>query len=58
MKKDQTYLVIDRIVCDFSEESNLGRFADSVDMAFDEGNGYCVLLNPDSNELKNLLKKV
>ena len=56
-KKDQTYLVIDRIVCDFSEESNLGRFADSVDMAFDEGNGYCVLLNPDSNELKTFSKK-
>jgi excinuclease ABC subunit A len=56
-KKDQPYLVIDRIVCDFSEESNLGRFADSVDMAFDEGDGYCVLLNPDSNELKTFSKK-
>lgn len=56
-KKDQTYLVIDRIVCDFSEESNLGRFADSIDMAFDEGNGYCVLLNPDSNALKTFSKK-
>ena len=56
-KKDQTYLVIDRIVCDFSEESNLGRFADSIDMAFDQGNGYCVLLNPDSNELKTFSKK-
>lgn len=56
-KKDQTYLVVDRIVCDFSEESNLGRFADSIDMAFDEGNGYCAILNPDSNKLKTFSKK-
>tara|TARA_B100001287_G_scaffold274918_1_gene281295 strand:- start:1386 stop:4145 length:2760 start_codon:yes stop_codon:yes gene_type:complete len=56
-KKDQPYLVIDRIVCDFSEESNLGRFADSIDMAFNEGNGYCIVLNPDSQELKTFSKK-
>ena len=57
-KKNETpYLVIDRIVCDFSEESNLGRFADSIDMAFEEGDSYCVLLNPDSNELKTFSKK-
>ena len=54
---EHPYLVIDRIVCDFSEESNLGRFADSIDMAFAEGNGYCILLNPDSNELKTFSKK-
>jgi len=56
-KNESPYLVIDRIVCDFSEESNLGRFADSIDMAFNEGDGYCVLLNPDSNELKTFSKK-
>ena len=56
-QKDQPYLVIDRIVCDFSEESNLGRFADSIDMAFNEGNGYCVLLNPESNALTTFSKK-
>ena len=56
-KNNQCYLVVDRIVCDFSEESNLGRFADSIDMAFDEGDGYCLLLNPDSNELKTFSKK-
>ena len=56
-KNESPYLVVDRIVCDFSEESNLGRFADSIDMAFNEGDGYCVLLNPDSNELKTFSKK-
>lgn len=56
-KNSKPYLVIDRIVCDFSEESNLGRFADSIDMAFDEGNGYCVLLNADSKELTSFSKK-
>lgn len=56
-QKDQPYLVIDRIVCDFSEESNIGRFADSIDMAFNEGNGYCVLLNPESNALTTFSKK-
>ena len=56
-KNNDCYLVVDRIVCDFSEESNLGRFADSIDMAFNEGDGYCLLLNPDSNELKTFSKK-
>ena len=56
-KKDQPYLVIDRIVCDFTEESNLGRFADSIDMSFDEGDGYCMLLDPSSNALTTFSKR-
>ena len=56
-KNDVPYLVIDRIVCDFSEESNLGRFADSIDMAFDEGDGFCVLLDPISNVITSFSKR-
>ena len=56
-KKDKPYLVIDRIVCNFKEESNLGRFADSIDMAFDEGDGFCMLLDPDSLEIKSFSKR-
>ena len=57
MKKDQPHLVIDRIVCDFTEESNLGRCADSIDMSFDEGDGYCVVLNPTSNQITTFSKR-
>ena len=57
VKKDQPHLVIDRIVCDFTEESNLGRCADSIDMSFDEGDGYCVVLNPTSNQITTFSKR-
>ena len=56
-KNDVPYLVVDRIVCDFSEESNLGRFADSIDMAFDEGDGFCLLVDPTSHQLKTFSKR-
>ena len=56
-KNDAPYLVIDRIVCDFSEESNLGRFADSIDMAFDEGDGFCIILDPITNETTSFSKR-
>lgn len=56
-KNDVPYLVIDRIVCDFSEESNLGRFADSIDMAFDEGDGFCIILDPITNETTSFSKR-
>ncbi|MCM1034036.1 MAG: excinuclease ABC subunit UvrA [Paludibacter sp.] len=40
---DELYLLIDRIVAD-GEQSTANRFADSVQTAFFEGQGYCTLL--------------
>lgn len=36
-----TYLVIDRILVDFETEGNEARYADSIQLAFTEGNGSC-----------------
>ena len=38
---ENTYLVIDRISIDFENEDNQIRFADSIQIAFAEGNGEC-----------------
>ena len=54
--KDQIHLVIDRIKTDFSEESNEGRITDSIELAFNEGNGICSILNPDQSVL-NIFNK-
>ncbi len=43
------YLMIDRLKTS-SEEEELQRLADSVDLAFYEGAGECVLFYPDTNE--------
>ncbi len=42
-------LVIDRII-NSTETSSLNRFAESIQMAFNEGNGKCVLVNARNNE--------
>ena len=46
-----TYLLVDRIVAD-GEQTTINRFADSVQTAFFEGKGECMLLitNTDNNE--------
>ena len=46
-----TYLLVDRIVAD-GEQTTINRFADSVQTAFFEGKGECILLitNTDNNE--------
>lgn len=39
--KSEIYLVIDRLTCDFSDETNEARATDSIAIAFAEGNGNC-----------------
>lgn len=39
---EHTYLLVDRVICD-SEQATANRFADSVQTAFFEGRGTCVL---------------
>jgi len=45
------HLVIDRIAVDFTDENNSSRYADSVQLAFLEGNGECGILNPINNKI-------
>lgn len=40
---EKALLVVDRIVCDFSEDPNRSRLSDSVALAFTEGNGTCMI---------------
>lgn len=42
----ERYVLIDRVVAD-RDKANLDRIADSVDTAFKESFGYCVLLSPE-----------
>ncbi len=44
-EKDSIILVIDRIIANTSDEDNLSRISDSVETAFNEGNGICLLIN-------------
>jgi excinuclease ABC subunit A len=44
-------LVVDRIALDFNEE-NEARYADSIQLAFSEGNGECSVINANSLEEK------
>ena len=46
LKEDEIFLVIDRIKTDFSDESNEGRISDSIELAFNEGQGICHILDP------------
>lgn len=41
-----SYLMIDRIVCRFEKEEEESRIADSIQLAFGEGNGICCLFFP------------
>jgi len=40
---EQAYLIIDRISTDFSDEDNISRYGDSINLAFVEGHGTCLL---------------
>lgn len=44
-------IVIDRVAVNPSDEDNLSRIADSVQLAFAEGDGFCELHFPSSNEI-------
>lgn len=41
-------LLIDRIICRFEEDEEESRIADSIQLAFGEGNGECILYLPDT----------
>lgn len=49
-RKREKYILVDRATADRSEE-NVYRLADSVSMAFSEGNGECVLDIPGQSKL-------
>jgi excinuclease ABC subunit A len=42
---DTINVVIDRVSADISDEDNLSRISDSVETAFNEGNGICLIIN-------------
>lgn len=42
-KKDTLEIVIDRLTADLSTEENKNRLADSIQTAFFEGRGYCII---------------
>ena len=50
-KKKIINIVIDRISVQ-SDEDSLSRFADSVQIAFSEGNGYCIIKSFDDKNVK------
>lgn len=50
--KDELFIVIDRIAVDPTDEDNINRIADSVQTAFYEGEGDCVVENADSTTEK------
>jgi excinuclease ABC subunit A len=47
---NDSLLLIDRIVCRFVEEEEESRIADSIQLAFGEGNGECFIFFPDTKK--------
>lgn len=47
----EVHLVIDRISCDFSDESNEARATDSISIAFAEGNGNCGIFELENQQI-------
>lgn len=45
---EKAMLVVDRLSIDFSDENNVARYGDSIDLAFAEGNGTCYIFNADN----------
>ena len=50
---DSSFLVVDRIQIDFSEEENVSRYGDSVALAFAEGNGTCFVMDMNSKKIQD-----
>ncbi len=48
-KKDKLEIVIDRVTADLGSEENQNRLADSIQTAFFEGRGYCVIQDVTNN---------
>lgn len=56
---ENSLLVVDRISVDFEDENNVARYGDSVDLAFAEGHGTCLIYNADdktTTEFSNLFE--
>jgi excinuclease ABC subunit A len=47
---EKAYLIIDRISTDFSDEDNISRYGDSINLAFAEGHGTCFIYNVASKK--------
>ncbi|MFY7667763.1 MAG: excinuclease ABC subunit UvrA [Crocinitomicaceae bacterium] len=47
----EVHLVIDRLSCDFSDESNEARATDSISIAFAEGSGNCGIFELKSQQI-------
>lgn len=59
-EKDLLEIVVDRLTADTEDSDNLNRLADSVETAFFEGHGTCVILNADADvrkEFSNLFEE-
>ena len=48
---EKALLIVDRIVCDFSNESNNSRISDSIALAFAEGQGTCRIQTIKNNKI-------
>lgn len=56
---EKALLVVDRLSIDFEDENNVARYGDSIDLAFAEGNGTCIIYNTDdrsSHEFSNIFE--
>ncbi len=49
---ENSLLIIDRIINSF-ESTSMNRFAESIQLAFNEGDGNCVIINADTNDRYN-----
>ncbi len=51
-KKDLLEVVVDRLIADTTDEDNRNRLADSIQTAFFEGHGTCVIYNAEDESRK------
>ena len=56
-KKDKLEIVVDRLTADLSNEENQNRLADSIQTAFFEGRGYCVIQDATANTSQQFSNK-
>jgi excinuclease ABC subunit A len=56
-KKDTLEIVVDRMVADLDDEENQNRLADSIQTAFFEGRGICVIQHADTNKRQEFSNK-
>jgi excinuclease ABC subunit A len=54
---DQVYILIDRFVVNKEDEDNVSRIGDSVQTAFFEGDGECIIENADTKEMQQFSNK-